>query len=209
MRNENWLEKADWKRFQNQPHLPQTLDYFNKNIIGVNGPKRFLFSPPFPFEKGFTEASYSVEEFTNIAGLTLPIKFSFKIFYLDWTLVPAQLKTNWNILGEVTNVRSACERTNFIPELTEPTYVDDRRFAHAKKPVEALAYMITNGDWPETNAQSLQKSYQDALKVRADMIKYEVKPKQFSNHKWIWLSAISIVLTIAVIVRLMKNNRRK
>jgi RNA polymerase sigma factor (sigma-70 family) len=216
MRYERWMDEANWKRFQNPPHLPQELAYLNKNIIGVNGPRRVIIPPPPPFDKGFTRAAYSVEVATNIAGLTLPIQFTFKEFDLDPTVTPAQLKTNWNILGEVTNVRSACERTNFIPELTEATYVDDRRFAHEKKPVEALAYMVTNGDWPATHVLWLQESYQHELNARAYMIKPTeetktsrrgIKLEQSSNHRWIWISTILIISTVAVIVGMVKRRR--
>jgi hypothetical protein len=176
MRNEGWMEKASWNRFHDPPHLPQLI-YLNKNIVGMNGSRRVLIQPPPPFEKGFTRAIYNVEEATNIDGLTLPIKFSFKELFLNRIVTPVELETNFNIIGNVTAVRTVCERTNFIPELTEATYVDDRRFIHAPKPIEALAYMVTNNVWPATNVQWLQKSLQDESKsVSPNLLTYRSRP---------------------------------
>ena len=200
MRNKGWVEKANWKRFQASPHLPQELSYLNKNIIGVNGRQRFLFTPPPPFEKGFTRAAYMADEVTNINGLTLPAKFSFKEFYVDQKAFPAGLKANRNVQGTVTDVRTVCTRTNFIPELTEATYVDDRRFAHSTKPVKALAYMITNGVWPATNAEWLQKSYQYEVNVRADMIK--------PSHTRVTLFAAAIALVCILSFVAWRYSRR-
>ncbi|MGA2854578.1 MAG: hypothetical protein ABSE90_10675, partial [Verrucomicrobiota bacterium] len=99
-----------------------------------------------------------------------------------------------------------------------------RRFARAAKPVEALAYMITNGMWPEMKAEWLQKEYQNELNMRAHMIESigqkqvqtslrlttahrRLQLEQSSNHKWIWLSVIFIISAIAVIAGLLKRKR--
>jgi RNA polymerase sigma factor (sigma-70 family) len=186
MRNEGWVEKASWNRFHDPPHLPQQVIYLNKNIVGMNGSRRVVIQPPPPFEKGFTRAIYNVEEATNIDGLTLPIRFSFKELFLNPTVTPVELETNFNIIGNVTTVRTVCERTNFIPEPTEATYVDDRRFARAPKPVEALAYMVTNNVWPATNVQWLQKSYQDELKSVSPVLLTEKSHPPAYKHLFVY-----------------------
>jgi hypothetical protein len=159
-----------------------------------------------------------------VNGLTLPTRFSLEELYLDLAASPVGLKTNFNIFGSVNIVRAVCGRTNFVPELSEGTYVDDRRFARAAKPVEALAYMITNGMWPEMKAEWLQKEYQNELNMRAHMIESigqkqvqtslrlttahrRLQLEQSSNHKWIWLSVIFIISAIAVIAGLLKRKR--
>ena len=210
MRSEGWMDKASWKRFQDSPHLPRELVYLNRYTIGMNGPRRILIPAPTPFEKGFTRASYNVEEFTNIDGLTLPRKFLFKEFYLDSTKSPVLLKTNFNISGSVDSVRAFSTRSNFVPDLTEATYVDDRRFARAAKPIEALAYMVTNGTWPDMKAEWLQKEYRHELDARAHMISphRRLQIQQASSHKWIWLSGIVIVCAIVVTAGLVARKCR-
>lgn len=212
MRNEGWMDKASWQRFQDSPHLPRELVYSNKDIIGVSGPRRIVIPPPPPFENGFIRASYDVQESTNVDGLTLPTKFSLEELYLDLGKSPAQLKTNYTIIGSVNSVRAVSTRTNFVPDLSEPTYVDDRRFVRAAKPVEALAYMVTNGIWPDMKGEWLQNEYQHELTVRANMVKFGgQKPGhpvfRPAGHKWLWFSGILIVCAITVAAGLLKRKR--
>ena len=206
MRNEGWEDTAQWKRFDGEPRLPQMVDYINEKNIGVNGGRRLFIPLPPPFGKKFTRASYTVDSITNIGGLTLPTGFSFKGYYVEWNSQPAELKVMRIVRATVTNVRTACERTNFIPTISEPTYIGDDRFARMPKPIAELTYMVTNGVWPATNAQWLQALYQfdlhmHELGVRAHMI------EQSSNHKWIWFSSILIVSCVAAIAWLIKRKR--
>jgi hypothetical protein len=209
MRNEGWEDAAQWKRFDVEPRLPQMVDYINEKNIGVNGRQRLLIPLPPPFQKGYTRASYNVDSVTNIGSLTLPTGFSFKEYYVDRNSQPAELKVMRIVQANVTSVRTVCERTNFIPTLTEATYIGDDRFARMPKPVAELPYMVTNGIWPTTNVQWLKdlyqdELYQDELNVRAHM----VKPiEQSSNHKWIWFSSILIVFCVTAIAWLIKRKR--
>ena len=155
--NENLEDTAKWKRFDAEPRLPRQVDYINEKNIGVNGGQRLLFALPAPFEKGFTRASYHVDSATNVGGLTLPTGFSFKEFYVNQNTQPAELKVMRIVQANVTSVRTVCQRTNFIPAISEATYIGDDRFARAPQPVEELVYRVTNGIWPATNVQWLQK----------------------------------------------------
>jgi len=160
MRNEGWEDAARWKRFDGEPRLPQMVDYINEKDIGVNGWRRLFIPLPPPFVKGFTRASYTVDSVTNTGGLTLPTGFSFKEYYVERNTQPAELKVMRIVLATVTSVRTVCERTNFIPTLTEATYIGDDRFARTPKPIAELPYMVTNGIWPTTNVQWLKDLYQ-------------------------------------------------
>src|ERR1035437_6529088 len=176
MRNEGWEDAAQWKRFDVEPRLPQMVDYINEKNIGVNGRQRLLIPLPPPFQKGYTRASYNVDSVTNIGGLTLPTGFSFKEYYVDRNSQPAELKVMRIVQANVTGVRTVCQRTNFIPTISEATYIGDDRFARTPKPVAELPYMVTNGIWPTTNVQWLKdlyqdELYQDELNVRAHMVK--------------------------------------
>ncbi|MGA2853824.1 MAG: sigma-70 family RNA polymerase sigma factor, partial [Verrucomicrobiota bacterium] len=111
MRSQGWVDKASWNRFPSPPHLPRDLVYSNTSIIGMNGPRRVVIPAPRPFENGFIRASYNVEEFTNVNGLTLPTRFSIEELYLDLAASPVGLKTNFNIFGSVNIVRAVCGRT--------------------------------------------------------------------------------------------------
>jgi hypothetical protein len=208
MRNEGWEDTAQWKRFDAEPRLPQMVDYINEKDIGVNGRRRLLIPLPAPFEKGFTRASYNVDSATNIGGLTLPTGFSFKEYYVERNIRPAELKVMRIVRANVTSVRTVCQRTNFIPTISEPTYIGDDRFARAPQPIAELAYMVTNGVWPTTNVQWLQdlynrELYMHELDVRAHMIKPAVK----LSSKWIWFSSLLVVSCVTAIAWLIKRKR--
>jgi hypothetical protein len=106
----------------------------------------------------------------------------------------------------VTTVRTVCERTNFIPELTEATYVDDRRFARAPKPVEALSYMVTNNVWPATNVQWLQKSYQHELKSASSVLLTHRSHPPANRHLFVYsLVFICGLASVALFFRCRKK----
>ncbi|HEY5504357.1 MAG TPA: hypothetical protein VIK28_04295, partial [Sedimentisphaerales bacterium] len=158
---------------------------------------------------GYTRASYHVDSVTNIGGLTLPTGFSFKEYYVEWNSHPAELKVMRIVQATVTSVRTVCQRTNFIPTISEPTYVGDDRFARTPQPIAELTYMVTNGIWPTTNVQWLKDLYQQDLYWHEwDVREHMIKPiKQSSNHKWIWFSSILIVSCVAAIAWLIKRKR--
>jgi len=199
MRSEDWEDTAKWRRFDDAPHLPQEVVYWYENIIGMNGTNRVVIKPPPPFEKGFTRASYNVDSVTNIGGLTLPLNFSSKEYFLMPRGQTADLEVEGLVQGTVTDVKTVCERTSFIPELTEATYIDERRFNRMPKPVEALAYMVTNGAWPSANAQWLQNLYQHELNVRAHMIRQIESPSPLKKHHGSTRKGLFITLSILAV----------
>ena len=213
MRSEDWEDTAKWKRFDAAPYLPQEVVYWYENIIGMNGTNRVVIQPPPPFEKGFTRASYNADSVTNIGGLTLPLSFSSKEYFLMPRDKTADLEMEGLVQGTVTNMRTTCERTNFIPELTEATYVGDRRFARMPKPVEELPYMVTNGIWPSANAQWLQNMYQHELNVRAHMIRpiessSPLKKYRGSTHKGLLIILSIFAVAIATGIFLFITKKR-
>jgi len=212
MRNEDWEDTAKWERFDTAPHLPQEVVYFNENNIGINGTNRIIIQSPPPFEKGFTRAAYNVDSVTNIGGLMLPTGFTFKEFYVNRNTQPAELKVMRIVQANVAGVKTVCERTSFIPELTEATYVGDKRFARMPKPVEELSYMVTNGIWPAANVQWLQNMYQHELNARAHMIRPIESPsprkKPGNTHTVLFVTLGGFAMATAAGILLLIARRR-
>jgi hypothetical protein len=164
LRGKTYVVKAEWKRFDFPPRLPQRVTYTEDHIEGSYNGKIISRPAPHPFENGYTRAEYEALSFTNIGALILPMEFSFK----DYAIVRTS-KSNSHLVmyrivdGYVTNVQQVCERSDFIPQLTDATYVDDRRFAKLSKPIISMPYMVTNRTWPQMNSLELQTLYKEDL----------------------------------------------
>jgi RNA polymerase sigma factor (sigma-70 family) len=108
------------------PRLPETVIYFDDGFDRSEGvPKQ---RRP-PYDKGFTNAIYTINTFTNIGGYSLPLTFNLKVF------VPAYLGSGTTLYeefnGTINHVSAGCLRTNFIPDVVSEGFIFDTRFVSA------------------------------------------------------------------------------
>lgn len=110
-----------------------------------------------PFDRGFTNAIYSVAAFTNINDISVPRDFSYSY------LVPiadgtksSDLFVNVRFDGKVHAVRSGKRLPSLRPKITELTTVQDSRLY-----LGTNKYTYTTKGWMETNEPALQIRYQN------------------------------------------------
>ena len=108
-------------RVSDLPKLPQTITFLDDGFDRRFGAPR---QRPPPFDKGFTNAIYTVNAFTNIGGYSLPRQFTLEVFLPASTGIALFAKYN----GIVNNARPECSLTNFIPETGGVGFVNDFRF---------------------------------------------------------------------------------
>jgi hypothetical protein len=117
--------------------LPQAITFFDDGFSRKYGVPR---QRPPPFDKGFTNAIYTVNTFTNIGGYNLPREFTLEVF------LPASsnvvLFTKYN--GIVDNVKSECSLTHFTPEPGGVGFVNDFRFISVGATRKTGFYYDTN-----------------------------------------------------------------
>ena len=172
-RFEDYTVKADWKRFDSPPRLPQQIIYYEDKGVGFYGGKVREFPLPPPYTNGYTRAEYDAIATTNVGGLVIPRQFSFKEYAVMQTSSTNSHLMMWRVVtGWLSDAQPICERETFIPDITEPTYVEDDRFSKSNQPnpIAGMAYMITNGEWPSTNSPLLQKLYQHELFAEPDAV---------------------------------------
>lgn len=215
------LDHAAFERFDLEPKLPRQVIYTNDMLMVTSKGKPMSIPLPPPFEKGFVRAEYTVVVSTNVNNMTLPTKFLFTengIFPVEGRSLSSavrMIKSVRTVEGTVTSVVPKCDRTSFIPSLTEKTFVDDRRFSDKEKPVASLSYMVTNGVWPPATAAILQGLYKHELNVRAHMVSTDVRQvsapqvDQHPGRKFLVRIVITLAFVAPPLIILINMLRRK
>jgi len=112
------------------------------------------------FHEGEFKFCYSVTDFTNFLGENIPLRFEF--FGCEagtnYTLVPT-----YSGIGRVRSIHPGMEpHTVFADSLSKT--VQDWRFSHPTKQIDALTYQSTN-DYPaSTNDPDLQRKFAEAVR---------------------------------------------
>ncbi len=136
---------ASVMRMDNPPRLPQTITFFNDGFDRREGVPKKIHPP---YDKGFTNAIYTVNTFTNIGGYSLPLTFNLKVFVHTYSGSGITLSDEYN--GTITNISAECPLTNFIPEVISEGRIRDTRFVSADAIRESPFYYKTNR-WLNTN----------------------------------------------------------
>ncbi len=132
-------------RMNYPPGLPQTITFFDDGFDRSEGvPKK---RRP-PYDKGFLNAIYTVNTFTNIGGCKLPLTFNLKVFNPAFSGSGTTLVYECN--GTVNDISSECSLTNLIPPVLSEGLVTDTRFISADAIRETPFYYQTNR-WLSTN----------------------------------------------------------
>jgi hypothetical protein len=180
LRNKRFSDVGKWIKQDASPFLPEEVTYYSDGKIyftdsyGNSRVSRY----PAPYDNGFIEAEYNVITHTNVGGITLPQHFVF-IRYMPR---PYGRSTNDTVImckydGTVTNISSENIREGYIPVLSPPTYVDDRRFGVAAKPVTDVEYVATNSWWPSVTNTVVARLYREkAFNSPVDIRTIERKP---------------------------------
>ena len=129
----------------NPPRLPQTITFFDDGFDRSEGvPKK---RHP-PYDKGFTNAIYTVNTFTNIGGYSLPLTFNLKVFVPAYLGSGITLSKEYN--GTINNISAECSLTNFIPEVMSEGDISDTRFVSADA-IRQEQFLYKTNRWLSTN----------------------------------------------------------
>jgi len=124
--------------------LPKEIVFFDDGFDRDSG---LLKKRSPPYDKGFTNAVYSVGGFTNLGLFSLPISFTLRVFRQaddQRGAVP-----DFDYSGTVTNVRPTCSLQSFVPAIPEHRQgtIEDRRLAAGGAIIgQGFQYNATN--WP-------------------------------------------------------------
>jgi RNA polymerase sigma factor (sigma-70 family) len=132
-------------RMDNPPGLPQRITFFDDGFDRSEGVPKKRYPP---YDKGFLNAIYTVNTFTNIGGCKLPLTFNLKVFFPAYSGSGTTLIYECN--GTVDDISPECSLTNLIPPILSDGLITDRRFISADVIRETPFYYQTNR-WLSTN----------------------------------------------------------
>ena len=184
-----------------RPNLPVRVAYFWTNLAHIRGDgvvaSRAL---PLPFHGRFLAAEYISEAFTNIGGLSIPLKFQIKEYR------PLPLATNANdyrctliVRGVVTAVSTAWQHR--VSDLYgKELQVTDLRYPYAPM------YIIKDGVLPEPNDRRVSAGKAEALRRAGALARQE---QRASGRRALWVALAVAVFCSPIVVILFRNVRKE
>jgi hypothetical protein len=138
-RTKYWLAPkapAQWRFSRTTPSFLELLVVFRDGqALGL----------PEPFSGRITNCVYEVLQWTNVAGISLPLDFKLTRYAPDLTAKDSpRLLVDGLFRGQVSGVSPRLSITNFLPILSTNTQVADRRFED-EDAEHAIVYMAKEG----------------------------------------------------------------
>jgi hypothetical protein len=229
-RNES--AKAQWQLNDSAPHLPKSIDYYQKPIQGIVVGRGVINHQ---FDNGWKSGEVRVLQETNINGKTFPMVYTYEQFSPKVNGATSSNDVEHQLLVTV-NARTI--RMHSVPDVLTPktkgaTLVNDHRFANEngvsllndprlpndirkkggipprlppgsfEKPALYLSTADRLPEKPDVEAINKFKLQIMSHPIPADQRQFTLE--QFQNNKWIWLSVILIISAIAAFAGLMKR----
>lgn len=167
------------------PHLVKELTFLNDGYLRKATKTGTIELEPYPkpFEKGFTEASYRVDEWKFIGRLHLPAAFTFERNLPSWSKPQSSNNTylHERVVGKIHYFQGYATRRAALPTLLRGTPIVDMRFeptparsTNGLLPTNALyrpkqfpAYVaLASNAWP-TKVEAEARIYKEPARARS------------------------------------------
>lgn len=157
--------------------LPEKVFYFNDGIQrnernGQYGDS-ISYPSPAPLDQGFTNVVYTAGQMTNVLGIDIPTDFVFERSGPRSSNGMWSASTLTRTEGKVERIFSNPDAT-LIPNFPASIAIQDLRFKGESRPVKALIYSITNGEW--LTKDRAHRHYETELKQKDYFAKLKEKP---------------------------------
>jgi hypothetical protein len=140
--------ETDWELMKGKISLPLKVVYYNDGefyTMNTNKELKFM-NYPVPYNKGFTDAIYTVTALTNFNGVTFPAQFTFGEYRPGGGPTRYQLRARKTAEAVVTAFRPTCSRKDLLPVIQGLTAIHDQRLVHATPSVAPFVYASKTGD---------------------------------------------------------------
>ena len=189
--------KAIYDLVQAPLKLPREIIFLNDGNVRTWDPqarKTVLHKYSHPYDKGFTNAVFTISGLTNVGEALLPTGFSFLEFAPGANPDAPDIKRS--ILARVTKAEWNTLPVSSLPPLTKRAVVQDRRLIQEKAPGAPVTYGIQDKQW---------KTAEDVREI------YELqKRKQASTTSKMPIGTIllALIVPLAVIFLWKKESAR-
>lgn len=206
-----FLLPGRWKFTETRPELVHELVIFHDGFIRMRSRTGGIDLMPYPepFDKGFTNAIYAVEEWGEVGGLHLPQKFRFEKFLPHGTpQSPSNLTMYVRISGQATILSPGATSKKMLPTLPERTPVVDRRLPPKTNavPAHATNRLHQPRSYP-TYSSSEKDGWLSEEQALARIAAKSQPPKPKTNP--LAYVVVVAVAVLPVILFLWKRRRRK
>ena len=139
------LQQTLWSRRERRPGIPTSAVYFDDGIAGLRGKAPVKWPPP--LDAGFTNAVYSALDFTNVDGLSLPMRAMLDTFAPELGDPGPRVVRRCSYEIVATNLTTEfLHAGSFKPELPGKTYMNDMRFSTPGNDL-LVNYYVSDGKW--------------------------------------------------------------
>ncbi len=195
------------------PRLPARAVFLSDGVIdSTRRSARVLRYPP-PFDKGFTNAVYSVTRSTNRNGMVLPLAAEVVVYLgRPEARSDAEVQPAYVFSFAVTNLEEATAPRTFQPALPGLTLVSDERFAtDTNLALRQLLYTTTR--WRELNEVSNSREYQEAResarRLAAQAATARTRNRGASLVGMVLVSAAVVAPLVVVCLARLRHNQSK
>lgn len=203
LRAEKFKMKSFYSLAERSPKLPSWVAYLSDGYYRVSSKEgRVVFRAPAPFDQGYTNAIYVVQEFTNCGAAQIPSHFEFTRFAVPRGS-PGQtnLTVRTRIIGQTTSVKPRHSSTVLLPQFAGEFVVKDNRFVSSNAALGQLRYKIRDGEWLNPSNAVVAK----AAEVHQQLLQKRglIRAASAGHIHWfkiIWL--LGLLGSLAVVVRL-------
>jgi hypothetical protein len=170
--------------------MPACVAYFSdgkmrrwkEGLAGYVPPEETTWPPP--YEKGFTNSYYRVDQSTHFEGTILPTKFSFSVLHpREHGSTAGDLDLVHRFTGIATNISALSHIKELLPKVDGVITVADERFSRDAQPVFRMEYLVTN-QWLTDHEAKQIAYYKNERHLEAFKQPYIIqKARSYSSHR--------------------------
>jgi len=190
-----------WKLSDAAPHLLESMsDFADGNLYTTAGGRLVSERLNAPFNADYTNSLFKVLEWTNVAGMKLPLRFQATHYIPDTKATTEPILLPLRVYeGSITRIKPFVVSKSFAPNgpIATPTQVLDKRFAKADHdPVATISYFSPSGGVLSMEAIKTNEVYKQALGGREPVVS-----SKKSRYILISIIALSVIFPVWILTR--------
>lgn len=198
-----------WKLSDAAPHLLEWMsDFADGNLYTTAGGRLVSERLNAPFNADYTNSVFKVLDWTNVAGMKLPLRFQATHYIPDPKATVQPILLPLRVYeGSVTRIMPFVVSKSFAPNgpNATPTQVLDKRFAKADyDPVATISYFSPSGGVLSMEAIKTNEVYKQSLGRREPVVS-----SKRSRSVLIFIIVLSVIFPVWILARNWGDKKSK